>query len=137
MRQPMSDPMTDERREPEASRVLIVDDNPQVRQAMSRLVEHCHYGVVAVETGEEAIAALQRESFSVLILDLRLGLGARTGVDLVDTIRDTGCEAPIIIMSGDLSEVRDSPRADVHCYLDKPVKLATLREALRQAIAEG
>jgi CheY-like chemotaxis protein len=129
MRQPMSDPM--------AGRVLIVDDNPQVRQAMSRLVEHCHYGVVAVETGEEALAALQHDTFSVLILDLRLGLGARTGVDLVDTIRDTGCEAPIIIMSGDLSDVRDSPRADVHCYLDKPVKLATLREALREAIAEG
>jgi DNA-binding NtrC family response regulator len=129
----------DDQREPasEPGRVLIVDDNPQVRQAMSRLVEHCHYGVVAVETGEEALAAIQAETFAVLILDLRLGLGAMTGVDLIDSIRDLGCESPIIVMSGDLSEVRDSPRADVHRYLDKPVKLAVLRETLRDAIAEG
>lgn len=80
-----------------AERILVVDDETQVRRLLRECFEAEGYEVVEAN-GEEALErALQSARFDLITLDIRLG--AANGLDLIDTVRARS-DVPIIMVTG-------------------------------------
>jgi DNA-binding response OmpR family regulator len=77
--------------------VLVVEDEPQMRDMLTDNLEFEGYRVTSVESGEEALREWQGQAFSLLILDLMLpGI---SGFDVCRELRGRGSRTPIIILT--------------------------------------
>ncbi|MEM7341106.1 MAG: response regulator transcription factor [Actinomycetota bacterium] len=82
--------------------VLIVDDEPQVRQVVATYLERDGFTVRAAADGREALAEIGRKRPDVLVLDLMLpGI---SGLDILAKLRSGGDEVPVVVLSARNSE---------------------------------
>jgi len=118
------------------SRVLVVDDEPQIRKTLEVNLRARRYEVDLASTGEEALDLAARHHPDVVILDL--GLPGIDGIDVVRGLRGWS-QVPIVILS---VRERESDKvaaldAGADDYVTKPFGmdelLARLRAALRRA----
>jgi two-component system KDP operon response regulator KdpE len=77
-------------------RVLVVDDEPQIRRALRTSLEAHGYEVVAVGTGEEGVLGAAEQAPDLVLLDL--GLPDLDGTEVIRRIR-TFSEVPVIVLS--------------------------------------
>lgn len=95
----------------ERARVLLLDDEENVRLSLAMLLEDEGYDVVEAASVPDARAALaESPAFDVFILDRRVG--PDKGTDLIPEARAAAPEAAIIILSGSTNE-DEVPGADV------------------------
>lgn len=93
------------------ARVLLLDDEENVRLSLAMLLEDEGYDVVEAASVPEARAALaESPAFDVFILDRRVG--PEKGTDIIPEARRSAPSAAIIILSGSTNE-DDVPGADV------------------------
>lgn len=115
------------------ARILVVDDEPQIRRALSRTLEANGFDVRAVETGEEALTSLRWRP-DVILLDLMLP--DLDGLEVARRIREQA-NTPILVLSARGEEPRKVLALDqgVDDYITKPFGteelLARIRVALR------
>jgi two-component system, OmpR family, KDP operon response regulator KdpE len=118
------------------SRVLVVDDEPQIRRALRTSLEAHGYEVVAVGTGEEGVLSAADAAPDLILLDL--GLPDIDGTEVIRRVR-TFSEVPVIVLS-----VREAQQDKVAAldagaddYVIKPFGmeelLARARAAMRRA----
>jgi DNA-binding response OmpR family regulator len=111
-------------------RILIVDDEPAVADALADAVRLQGHNPAVARSGLEGLAAIEAEAPEALFLDLVMpGL---SGVDLLREIRERHPELPIIVVTGrannlDLTEIRELGVTDI---VEKPWALKVLDEAL-------
>jgi len=120
----------------QGARILVVDDEPQIRRSLQVNLESRGYAVETAETGELAIQAFHNRRPDVIILDLLLpGMG---GVEVVRRIRELS-PVPIIVLSAMGEEARkvDALEMGADDYMTKPFGmdelLARIRSLLRRA----
>jgi two-component system, OmpR family, KDP operon response regulator KdpE len=118
-----------------AERILVVDDEPQIRRVMKTALASNGYEAYEARTGEEALESLRANNPDLILLDMNMpGIG---GMATCREIRAV-CEVPIIILS-----VRDSEQdkiaaldAGADDYITKPFSvnelLARIRANLRR-----
>lgn len=108
-------------------RVLIVDDEPGLLDAMTLAFERAGRNVVGCRTFEEAREKLLTEEFQCLITDVRLG--AFNGIQLAVIARDRNQDLSIIVFSGfDDPVLREEATHVGATYLVKPVTVEHLLE---------
>ncbi len=79
-------------------RVLLIDDDPGVRDSMARMLRVAGYTVQAAATGDEGVELARGDSFDVILSDMRMpGL---SGIDVLRKLRDVRVDASFIIMTG-------------------------------------
>jgi len=111
-------------------RILIVDDEPAVADALADAVRLQGHNPAVARSGLEGLAAIEAEAPEALFLDLIMpGL---SGVELLREIRGRHPELPIIVVTGrannqDLDEIREIGVTDI---VEKPWALKVLDEAL-------
>lgn len=112
-------------------RILIVDDNRSLLEALERTLRQAgERGVTALGTFEEARRVLQDTRFDVLITDVRLG--AFNGLQLAVLARDRHPEIQLIVFSGfDDPVLRLEAERLGAAYLVKPVTSSYLLELMR------
>ena len=120
----------------QGARILVVDDEPQIRRSLQVNLESRGYAVETAETGELAIQAFHNRRPDVIILDLLLpGMG---GVEVVRRIRELS-PVPIIVLSAMGEEARKVGALEMGAddYMTKPFGmdelLARIRSLLRRA----
>lgn len=120
----------------QGARILVVDDEPQIRRSLQVNLESRGYAVETAETGELAIQAFHNRRPDVIVLDLLLpGMG---GVEVVRRIRELS-PVPIIVLSAIGEEARkvDALEMGADDYMTKPFGmdelLARIRSLLRRA----
>jgi two-component system KDP operon response regulator KdpE len=119
-----------------ATRILVVDDEPQILRALKTNLTAAGYEVETAETGEEALAQAAAKPPDALILDLVLP--DRSGTDVTSELR-TWTSVPIVLLSavGDEREKVSALDAGAGDYVTKPFGmdelLARLRAALRRS----
>jgi two-component system, OmpR family, KDP operon response regulator KdpE len=118
------------------TRVLVVDDEPQILRALRINLRVRHYDVDTAATGAEALTAAGRHPPDLVLLDL--GLPDLEGVEVIEGLRGW-TEAPIIVLSGraDSTDKVEALDAGADDYVTKPFGmeelLARMRAALRRA----
>ena len=114
-------------------RVLIVDDEQGFREALAKRLDKRGAVVSQAGDGEQALAALDRESVDVVLLDVNMpGL---SGLTVLDRIRADHPNTEVILVTGQAS-TRDGVtgiKAGAFDYLTKPIEIEQLIEKIRQA----
>jgi len=82
--------------------ILVVDDEPLVRDVMSRYLEHDGHRVVTAEDGEAARLLIERETPSLVLLDVMLP-GRTDGLELCRWLRSTS-DLPVILLTARVEE---------------------------------
>ena len=112
-------------------RILVVDDDDSLLEALHRaLTEDEQFAVVPCASFEDAKRYLQRQTFDVLLTDIRLG--AFNGLQLAVLAKDINPDTQVIVFSGfDDQVLREEAEHIGATYLVKPVAAATLLTLIR------
>lgn len=119
------------------ARILVVDDEPQIRRSLQVNLENRNYDVTTVASGEEALEAIAGRTPDVVIVDLILP--AIDGIELTRRIR-AHSPVPIIVLSaiGDERKKVEALECGADDYVTKPYGMeelaARVRSALRRTI---
>ena len=120
-----------------SAKILVVDDDPDMREALQIILESAGYIVVMAEDGEQCLSKLKEERPDMLILDLLMP--RMDGFEVCKALKDPRYakygRVPIIILSSvqeDVSqrryELETGVQLDVDDYVEKPIESATLLE---------
>jgi two-component system KDP operon response regulator KdpE len=118
------------------TRVLVVDDEPQILRALRTSLRGAGYEVDTAETAEQALTQLAVSPPDAVILDLVLPDGR--GTDIARELR-TWSNVPVIVLSvvGDESEKVAALDAGADDYVTKPFGIDELLARLRAALRRG
>ncbi|MEJ2185436.1 MAG: sigma-54 dependent transcriptional regulator [Gemmatimonadota bacterium] len=128
--------MADETKTRAQARVLVVEDDDIVRDLIVSLLEDENYAVEAVESGEEALKALDRELYDLVLLDLNLP--GMSGLNVLSAAPAVQTDAQFIVMTafGSVDTAVEAMKLGAFDYLNKPFRseelLLTIERALRQ-----
>jgi FixJ family two-component response regulator len=115
--------------------LYIVDDDPDVRRALARLLRSAGYTTRLFDSAGEFLASGEaRFSVSCIILDLAMpGL---SGLELQEHLSASGCRRPIIFVTGngDISKSVRAMKAGAVNFLTKPVDDRELLQAAEEAL---
>ena len=119
--------------------VLIVDDSLTVRMDLAEMLEAAGLPAVACATGEEARAALAKERFALVILDVLLPDG--DGIELLEEIRATpsASDTTVMLLSTE-AEVRHRIRGlttGADEYIGKPYEASYVVARARELVRRG
>jgi len=121
--------------------ILIVDDEPGVRSALSGVLRDEGYEVDAVESGEACLERLSRQAYDVVVLDI--WLPGMDGLATLARMRERQIDAQVVIISGH-GNVESAVRAikmGAFDFVEKPLSLEktvlVVRNALRQRSLEA
>src|SRR6195256_4974268 len=116
--------------------ILIVDDEPGIRDTLRGVMEDEGFSADAVATGEECLAAVERRAYGCILLDV--WLPGINGLETLRQMRDSSCDAAVVIISGH-GNVETAVRATklgAFDFIEKPLSIEktvlTVRNALRQ-----
>ena len=121
------------------TRVLVVDDEPGIRETLAITLRASGYDIETAADGEEALLTAAARTPDLVVLDL--GLPDLDGVQVIAQLRATS-QAPILVLSGrrDSADKVDALDAGADDYVTKPFGmdelLARLRAMSRRAAAE-
>ena len=118
-------------------RVLVVEDEQKVANALREGLEGEAFHVVLETTGEGAYFRVTTETFDVVLLDL--GLPGRSGLEILSALRQRGLKTPVLVLTA-----RDTVQdrvigldAGADDYLVKPFAFAELVARIRALVRRG
>jgi two-component system response regulator PilR (NtrC family) len=118
-----------------APRVLVVDDEPDIRELLELTLVKMGLGVVAVGSIAEAKDRLKGERYDLCLTDMRLGDGE--GLELVRHIGAAASDLPVAVITayGSAENAVAALKAGAFDYVSKPVGLDQLRALVRSALS--
>jgi len=118
-----------------AERILVVDDDTGVREALSEFLLSLGYVVVAVENGEEALAEYEKGDFDVVMADLIMP--NMDGMELLRRIRDIKSNEVIFLMitgHPSISTAVEAINRGADDYITKPFHLEDVKLRISKAL---
>jgi two-component system response regulator AtoC len=114
-------------------RVLVVDDEENIRLVLRTLLKRHGYQVETADSGDQALRMLEAFGPDVILTDVRMP--KMGGLDLLGTLKAKGNQATVIVMSayGDVDQAIDALKAGAYDYIQKPFKPDEVVLALRKA----
>ncbi len=121
-------------RQEEVRHVLVIEDEPQLRSMLTDNLEFEGYQVTAVASGEEGLAAMAQNAFSLLLLDVMLP--GVDGFDVCQTLRARGTRVPIIVLTARSHERDRVMGLDLGAddYVSKPFSVRELLARVRAQV---
>jgi two-component system, OmpR family, response regulator len=112
-------------------RILVVDDEPEIRDFVIRALMADGYGVDSAADGAEALRQLAERGYSLIILDLVMP--GTDGRSMLSELRNERPGLPVLVLScvGDVATKVDCLDLGAHDYLTKPFALAELLARVR------
>ncbi len=117
--------------------ILIVDDEPGIRETLRGVLEDEGFAVDTVATGEACLKAVQKQNFACILLDIWLGKGI-DGLEVLRRLRESNEEAAVVMISGhgNIETAVRSTKLGAFDFIEKPLSiertLVTVRNAIRQ-----
>jgi DNA-binding response OmpR family regulator len=129
-----------------SAKILVVDDDPEIREAISLILEAKGYKIVTAQDGAEGLSKLKEEKPDLMILDLLMPRLDGFGVckELKDPRWSKYAHIPIIILSSvreDASkrryELETGVQLDVADYVEKPIEHTVLLERIGKVLKKA
>lgn len=120
----------------EGARVLVVDDDLQIRKVLSRLLQRHGFAVEVAASGAEALAMLVRSPFALVVSDVHMP--GMSGLQLIAHMAEQAIDVPLLVVSSmETDEMLHELLAGkgVCGVLTKPFATADLVAAAQQAVA--
>lgn len=113
-------------------RVLVVDDDPDIREAICDVLSMRGIAVDSAGDAEAALAAMEREAPALVLLDLRMP--GVSGEELLVRLRARPAlaEVPVVVLSGDADAARVAAALRADGWLPKPIEMAELLAVVRR-----
>jgi two-component system, NtrC family, response regulator PilR len=120
---------------PRSAQVLVVDDEPDIRELLELTLTKMGLGVDAVGTIAEAKERLKAGNYDLCLTDMRLGDGE--GLELVRHIAALAADLPVAVITayGSAENAVAALKAGAFDYVSKPVGLEQLRALIKSALS--
>lgn len=104
-------------------KILIAEDDSELSQLFSHVLSKHDYEVTAVENGAEALDALHREYYDLLISDIMMPV--MNGYELVNSLRASGQNIPVLMITakGSFDDMEQGFLSGTDDYMVKPVNI--------------
>ncbi|AWG43113.1 transcriptional regulator [Candidatus Borreliella tachyglossi] len=116
------------------SKVLVADDEKNIREGIATYLEEEGYFVFTASDGEEALETIENEKIDIIISDLRMP--QISGEQLLKIVKDKNSSIPFIILTahGTVDSAVDAMREGAYDFLTKPVDLERLLLIIKRAL---
>ena len=118
-------------------RILVIDDEGAIRDSLRMILEYEDYQFVGAATGQEGIAAVQRERPDLVLLDIKMP--GMDGLEVLRKLHALDETLPVVMISGHgtTATAVEAIRSGAVDFLDKPLSservIVTLQNALKQS----
>jgi two-component system nitrogen regulation response regulator NtrX len=118
------------------ARILVVDDEAEIRRSVRMILEYEGYDVQEAASGPEGLALIEREPPDLVFLDIKMG--GQDGLEALQKIRQINEALPVVIISGHgtVSTAVEATKLGAFDFIEKPLAservLVTIRNALDQ-----
>lgn len=114
--------------------ILVVDDDRQMRLALTEAIRRFGYEVVLSDNGKDALEKIQKMNFSLIITDMKMP--AMSGLELLKEVRKISCRLPVLVITafGTVENAVDTMKEGAMDYLIKPFSFETLKKAIEAII---
>jgi two-component system nitrogen regulation response regulator NtrX len=116
------------------SRILVVDDEAEIRRSVRMILEYEGYDVIEAASGPDGVALAERESPDLVFLDVKMP--GMDGLEVLQRIKAANEAVPVVIISGHgtVSTAVEATKAGAFDFIEKPLAseriLVTIRNAL-------
>ncbi len=119
---------------PSSARILILDDDPNLRKTLSDILRHQGYDPLPTARAQEALQAAARREVAVALIDLRLE--DMPGLEVLRRIKEVSPEIECVILTGYASQEAaiEAVNAGAYSFLEKPYQMQQLLLILQRAI---
>ena len=116
----------------DTSRILVIDDDREVRQSLEHLLTSAGFDVEILSGGKQIISALERTEFDVILCDVKMP--EMTGLDVQKQLKDIS-QIPLVLMSahGDIPMAVSAIQDGAYSFLEKPFDPRRLLTVLENA----
>jgi len=118
------------------SRILVIDDEAEIRRSVRMILEYEGYEVIEASSGPEGVTLVERESPDLVFLDIKMP--GMDGLDALQRIKASKETLPVVIISGHgtVTTAVEATKAGAFDFIEKPLAservLVTIRNALDQ-----
>jgi two-component system nitrogen regulation response regulator NtrX len=119
------------------ARILVVDDEPAIRETMRMILEYDGHEVLTAGSGPEALTIAERESPDLAFLDIKMpGID---GLEVLSRLRGTNETLPVVIVSahGTASTALEAGRLGAFRFIEKPLSKDYVLDAVREGVELG
>ncbi len=118
-------------------KVMVVDDDIGVQETLEAILEFEGYAVTSARDGIEALTLLERESFSLILLDLMMP--RMDGYAFVQELKARGLRSavPILILTADGRAKHKAEAIEADGYVAKPFELVNLLDEVARLVASA
>ena len=114
-------------------KLVVIDDDPDIRDAMSRILAGYDYEVFTAEDGSEGLELVAREDPSIVLTDIKMpGMG---GIEVLKRVKERSPDAEVIVITGhgDMELAVQALQLEASDFITKPISKQSLTVALRRA----
>lgn len=122
------------------ARILLIDDDDNIREVISDMLEYLGHKVMSVPNGDKGIEMFGQQEFDLVITDL--GMPGLSGWDVVRICKNSRPDVPVVMISGWGNQINEetAARSQLDGILAKPFemsKIKTMLDSILSAKAEG
>jgi two-component system NtrC family response regulator len=116
------------------TRILVVDDDDNVRWVLQTQLEDAGYELAAAQDGPAALASIQESRPALVLTDLKMP--GMSGLELLEQIRAEEPDLPVIVITafGTIQSAVEAVKAGAYDYLTKPIDYDDLALGIRRAL---
>ncbi|MFH0791491.1 MAG: response regulator [Candidatus Omnitrophota bacterium] len=114
-------------------KLLVIDDEVDIRESLARIIERYGYSVLTAQNGEEGLKVINEQDIDIVLCDI--AMPKMDGIEFLKNVRKITLKTEVIIITGESTVDRcaEAIKQNTFGYLLKPLKTEDLLDNIRRA----